>query len=185
MHGPWRTNGKGTGLVGYNVQAAVDTKHHLVVAHEVTNVGHDRTQLATIAGQAQAASGEEAIQVLADRGYFSGEEILACDRAGIAVTLPKPMTSGAKAEGRFGKQDFVYQASDDTYRCPGDQTLTYRFESIENGMTLRRYLDVGLFELPDQDLLHARRAASHHALGTRARAGSRPAPARREPERDA
>ena len=117
----------------------MDTKHHLIVAHEVTNVGHDRTQLANIAGQAQAAAGEEAIQVLADRGYFSGEEILACDRAGIAVTLPKPMTSGAKAEGRFGKQDFVYQASDDTYRCPGDQTLTYRFESIENGMTLRRY----------------------------------------------
>ena len=133
------TNGKGTGLVGYNVQAAVDTKHHLVVAHEVTNVGHDRTQLANIAGQAQSAIDQETIQVLADRGYFSGEEILACDRAGIAVTLPKPMTSGAKAEGRFGKQDFVYQASDDTYRCPGDQTLTYRFEGVENGMTLRRY----------------------------------------------
>ena len=133
------TNGKGTGLVGYNVQAAVDTKHHLVVTHEVTNVGHDRTQLANIAGQAQSAIDQETLQVLADRGYFSGEEILACDRAGIAVTLPKPMTSGAKAEGRFGKQDFVYQASDDTYRCPGDQALTYRFEGVENGMTLRRY----------------------------------------------
>lgn len=146
------TNGKGTGLVGYNVQAAVDTKHHLIVAHEVTNVGHDRTQLANIAGQAQAATGEEAIQVLADRGYFSGEEILACDRAGIAVTLPKPMTSGAKAEGRFGKQDFVYQASDDTYRCPEDQTLTYRFESIENGMTLRRYWTSACSNCPIKNL---------------------------------
>ena len=146
------TNGKGTGLVGYNVQAAVDTKHHLIVAHEVTNVGHDRTQLANIAGQAQAATGEEAIQVLADRGYFSGEEFLACDRAGIAVTLPKPMTSGAKAEGRFGKQDFVYQASDDTYRCPEDQTLTYRFESIENGMTLRRYWTSACSNCPIKNL---------------------------------
>jgi transposase len=82
------TNGKGTGLVGYNVQAAVDTKHHLVVAHEVTNIGHDRTQLANIAGQAQAAIDQKAISVLADRGYFSGEEILACEQAGIAVTLP-------------------------------------------------------------------------------------------------
>ncbi len=76
------TNGKGTGLVGYNVQAAVDTKHHLVVAHEVTNVGHDRTQLANIAGQAQSAIDQDTIQVLADRGYFSGEEILACDGRG-------------------------------------------------------------------------------------------------------
>jgi transposase len=133
------TNGKGTGLVGYNVQAAVDTKHHLVVAHEVTNIGHDRTQLANIAGQAQAAIDQKAISVLADRGYFSGEEILACEQAGIAVTLPKPMTSGAKAEGRFGKQDFVYQANEDAYRCPAGQMLTYRFDSIENGMTLRRY----------------------------------------------
>jgi Transposase DDE domain len=133
------TNGKGTGLVGYNVQAAVDTKHHLVVAHEVTNVGHDRTQLASIAGQAHAATGEAAIHVLADRGYFSGEEILACEQAGISVTLPKPLTSGAKAEGRFSKQDFVYQENEDAYRCPAGQMLTYRFESIEKGMTLRRY----------------------------------------------
>ena len=163
----------------------MDTKHHLVVAHEVTNVGHDRTQLANMAGQAQSAIDQETIQVLADRGYFSGEEILACDRAGIAVTLPKPITSGAKAEGRFGKQDFVYQASDDTYRCPGDQTLTYRFEGVENGMTLRRYWTSALSGLPDQKPLYARRAAARHALGTRARAGSRPTPARREPERDA
>ncbi len=62
------------------------------------------------------------------------------------------MTSGAKAEGRFGKQDFVYQASDDTYRCPGDQTLTYRFESIENGMTLRRYWTSACSNCPIRNL---------------------------------
>ena len=134
------TNGKGTGLVGYNVQVAVDTRHHLVVAHEVTNVGHDRTQLANMAGQAQSAidqenhpcpGGSRLLLGRGDPGLRPGG-----DRGHAA---PKPMTSGAKAEGRFGKQDFVYQASDDTYRCPGDQTLTYRFEGVENGMTLRRY----------------------------------------------
>ncbi len=92
------TNGKGTGLVGYNVQAAVDTKHHLIVAHEVTNVGHDRTQLANMAGQAQSAIDQENIQVLADRGYFSGEEILACDRAGDRGHAPQ--TDDIRCEGR-------------------------------------------------------------------------------------
>ena len=75
----------------------------------------------------------------ADRGYFNGEEILACEQAGIAVTLPKPMTSGAKAEGRFGKQDFVYMPEEDVYRCPAGETLTYRYTNVENGLTLRRY----------------------------------------------
>ena len=82
------TNGKGTGLVGYNVQTAVDTQHHLIVAHEVTNVGHDRSQLANMAGQAKAAMGVETLEVLADRGYFSGEEILACGPLGVTPILP-------------------------------------------------------------------------------------------------
>lgn len=97
------TNGKGTGLVGYNVQAAVDTEHHLVVAHAVTNVGHDRTQLAPMSRRTRAALERDDLSVLADRGYFSGEEILACERAGITVTLPRPLTSGAKADGRSGQ----------------------------------------------------------------------------------
>lgn len=133
------TNGKGTGLVGYNVQAAVDTAHHLVVAHEVTNVGHDRTQLANMARQAKAATGSEALTVLADRGYFSGEEVLACEEAGVTPICPRPLTSGAKAEGRWGKQDFRYEPATDTYRCPAGEQLTRRFSSIENGMTLHTY----------------------------------------------
>ncbi len=95
------TNGKGIGLVGYNLQAAVDTAHHLVVAHEVTNVGHDRSQLANMARQAKAATGAERLTVLADRGYFSGEEVLACEEAGVTPICPKPLTSGAKAQGRW------------------------------------------------------------------------------------
>jgi transposase len=133
------TNGKGTGLVGYNVQAAVDTAHHLVVAHEVTNVGHDRAQLANMGKQAKAATGAETLTVLSDRGYFSGEEVLACEKAGITPICPKPLTSGAKAEGRWGKQDFRYETGSDTYRCPAGEQLTRRFSSIEGGLTLHSY----------------------------------------------
>jgi transposase len=133
------TSGKGTGMVGYNVQTAIDTKYHLIVAHEVTNVGHDRDQLSNMAGQAKAAMGVEALEVLADRGYFSGEEILACGPLGVTPILPKPLTSGAKAEGRFGKQDFVYNAINNTYRCPAGESLTWRFTSVEKGMNIHVY----------------------------------------------
>jgi transposase len=133
------TSGKGTGMVGYNVQAAVDAKHHLIVAHEVTNVGHDRDQLSNMAGQAKAAMGSEALDVLADRGYFSGQEVLACEPLGVTPYVPKPLTSGAKAKGRFGKQDFVYRPDDDTYRCPAGESLTRRFTSVEDGMSLDVY----------------------------------------------
>ena len=133
------TNGKGTGLVGYNVQAAVDTAHHIVVAHEVTNVGHDRQQLANMARQAKAATGVDALTILADRGYFSGEEILACEGEGVTPICPKPLTSGAKADGRWGKQDFRYEADTDTYRCPAGEQLTRRFSSVENGLMMQVY----------------------------------------------
>ena len=76
---------------------------------------------------------------MADRGYFNGEEILACEQAGISVTLPKPMTSGAKSEGRFGKQDFVYLAHENVYRCPAGEKLKYRFAAEEHGQKLYRY----------------------------------------------
>jgi transposase len=133
------TSGRGSGMVGYNVQTAVDAQHHLIVAHEVTNVGNDRAQLANMAGQAKAAMGADTLDVLADRGYFSGEEVLACEPLGITPYVPKPLTSGSKAKGRFGKQDFVYLADDDVYRCPAGQTLTRRFTSVEDGMNLYVY----------------------------------------------
>jgi len=132
-------NARGSGIVGYNVQTAVDAKNHLIVAHEVTNVGSDRGHLATMADQARAAIGIEALTVIADRGYFSGDEILACDQAGITPFVPKPLNSNSKAEGRFGKPDFIYIASDDEYRCPAGQRLIKRFATVEAGMTLNIY----------------------------------------------
>ena len=133
------TSGRGSGMVGYNVQSAVDTKYHLIVTHEVTNVGSDRSQLSRMSEQARAAIGSETIEAVADRGYYSGEEIVACEQAGITVYLPKPMTSGLLAKGRFGKQDFVYVAADDVYLCPASEQLTYHYTNEEEGKTLRRY----------------------------------------------
>jgi len=130
---------RGTGIVGYNVQTAVDAKHHLIVAHEVTNDGVDRNQLASMAHQARAAIGAEALTVIADRGYFKGEEILACHEAGITAIVPKIMTSGAKAEGRFDKADFIYDAAADEFQCPAGQRLIWRFSGVEKGMTMSRY----------------------------------------------
>jgi len=133
------TSGRGSGVVGYNVQVAVDTEHHLIITHEVTNVGTDRSQLAHVAREAKATLEVESLDAVADRGYFSSEEILACEEAGITVTLPKPMTSNSKAQGRFGKQDFRYVATEDVYMCPADERLAYSFTTSENGMVLRRY----------------------------------------------
>ena len=133
------TSGRGSGVVGYNVQVAVDTKHHLIIAHEVTNVSSDRAQLARMAKQTKLTLEATSLDVIADRGYFSGDEILECDKAGITVTLPKPMTSNAKAEGRFGKQDFRYVADEDVYICPAGEKLAYHYTNEENGLVLRRY----------------------------------------------
>jgi hypothetical protein len=133
------TSGRGSGVVGYNVQVAVDTKHHLIVTHEVTNDGSDRAQLANIACQAKEVLGVGELEAVADRGYYSGEKILACHEAGITVTLPKPVTSGIEARGRFGKQDFVYLGDKDTYRCPAGEKLKYHYTNEENGQSLRRY----------------------------------------------
>ena len=133
------TSGRGSGIVGYNVQVAVDTEHHLIVTHEVTNTGSDRSQLANVAKEAKAVLQVEKLEAVADRGYYHGEEILACDRADITVTLPKPMTSGAKSEGRFGKQDFVYLPEEDVYRCPAGERLKFYYANEEHGQKLRRY----------------------------------------------
>jgi hypothetical protein len=142
------TSGRGSGVVGYNVQVAVDTEHHLIVTHEVTNSGSDRAQLANVAKQAKAVLQTETLEAVADRGYFNSPEILACHEAGITVTLPKPMTSRAKSEGRFGKQDFVYLPTDDVYRCPAGERLVYRYTNEEDGKVLRRYWTTACAKCP-------------------------------------
>jgi len=133
------TSGRGSGVVGYNVQVAVDTTHHLIITHEVINEGSDRSQLSPVAKQAKATLDVEKLDVVADRGYFDSEEILACENAGITVTLPKPMTSNSKAQGRFGKQDFRYVAAEDVYVCPAGERLSHHSTTEENGLVLRRY----------------------------------------------
>jgi hypothetical protein len=133
------TSGRGTGIVGYNVQAAADTQHHLIVAHEVVNVGHDRTQLSSMAQRAREAIGSTGLEVVADRGYFKGPEILACEQAGITTYVPKPMTSNSRAEGRFSKLDFVYVAEDNEYRCPAGQRLAWRHATVEDGLKINVY----------------------------------------------
>ncbi|WP_339471256.1 IS1182 family transposase [Pseudomonas sp. EL_65y_Pfl1_R83] len=130
---------RGTGIVGYNVQTAVDTQHHLIVAHEVTNVGSDRDQLSSMAKQAREAMASETLSVVADRGYFKSEEILACHDAGITAYVPKPMTSGARADGRFNNDAFIYDAVKNEYICPAGEALIWRYTTIEKGLTLHRY----------------------------------------------
>jgi len=131
---------KGSGLVGYNVQTAVDAKHHLIVAHEVTNIGNDRAQLSKMAKAAREAMSAKKLQAFADRGYFNGTELKACEDAGITAFVPKPMTSNAKAEGRFDKSDFIYIAKDDEYQCPAGERAIYRFSTLEkNGLNAHVY----------------------------------------------
>ncbi|WP_207551623.1 IS1182 family transposase, partial [Solilutibacter tolerans] len=133
------SSGRGTGTVGYNVQAAVDAKHHLIVAYDVTNDDHDRAQLSRMAMKAKDALGAEHMTALADRGYFSAPEILACEEAGVIPLVPKPLTSNAKAEGRFDKRDFVYDEAADEYECPAGERAIHRFTTEEKGLTLHKY----------------------------------------------
>jgi hypothetical protein len=133
------TSARGSGFVGYNAQAAVETETHLIVAHDVINVGHDREQLAPMATQAKSALGRDEMSAVADKGYFSGREILACHEEGITMTLPRPETSGNRVKGMYVKADFAYDAEADVYRCPSGETLTYRYTTEEDGLVVRRY----------------------------------------------
>ena len=132
-------NSRGTGLVGYNVQSAVDSRYHLIIAHDVTNVGSDRSQLAAVAKQAKVVLERDTLDVVADRGYYNGDEIRACEQAGIDAYLPKPKTSSNKAKGQFDRSAFAYIDKEDEYECPAGERLTYRFTSTERGKDLRRY----------------------------------------------
>ena len=133
------TSGRGSGVVGYNVQAAVDTKHHLIVVHDVVQTGNDRDQLARMSKLTKATLDVDRLEVVADRGYYTSEEILACKQADIVVTLPKPQTSGNKKRGLFVKADFRYVPDANHYICPAGEQLPHRMTSQERGQTLHRY----------------------------------------------
>jgi len=143
------TSGRGSGVVGYNVQAAVDTTHHLIVAHDVIQSGSDRASLAPMAELAKEALKVAEIDVVADRGYFSSAQIKECADTGITPTLPKPVTTGMKAKGQFGKQDFRYIAERDVYICPTGQTLSFISHKRQtDGLDLRRYATTGCGACP-------------------------------------
>lgn len=133
------TTSKQPRVVGYNVQSVVETKHHLIVAHEVTNLGYDREALSMMAHAAKDVMASGQIEAIADKGYYSGEEIVAAEQAGVAVTVSKPNTSNAGAAGRFDKADFIYDEERDAYRCPAGKWLTYHFTSELDGKMMRSY----------------------------------------------
>ena len=130
---------RGTGMVGYNVQTAVDAEHHLIVAHEVTNLGHDRTQLANMARQAREAIGHQETDGAGRPRLLQRRGDAGLREAGITPLVPKPLTSGSKADGRFDKRDFVYDPKSDDYRCPAGERAIWRLTTVENGLTLHRY----------------------------------------------
>ena len=133
------TSGRGTGMVGYNVQTAVDTKHHMIVTHEVTNTGHDRSALNSTAISAKKAIGVDAIEVVADRGYYSGTEILDCEASKITTYIPRMHTSGSLKKGLFSKRDFKWMPEDDEYECPAGERLIWRFSTEEQGKVIYKY----------------------------------------------
>jgi transposase len=133
------TSGKGTATVGYNVQIAVDAEHHLIVAHEVINQGYDRHQLAPMALKAQQATGCEQVTALADRGYFSGDQVLSCEGTGIAPIAPKVLTSSGTKRGLFARQDFIYDAEHDLYTCPAGAKLTKIHRRADHTEDFDRY----------------------------------------------
>ncbi len=133
------TSGKGTATVGYNVQIAVDAEHHLIVAHEVINQGYDRHQLAPMAFKAQEATGCEQVTALADRGYFSGDQVLLCEGTGVAPIVPKVLTSSGTKRGLFARQDFIYDAEHDHYTCPAGAKLTKIHRRVDHTEDFDRY----------------------------------------------
>jgi hypothetical protein len=133
------TSARHSGMVGYNVQSAVDTETHLIVPHDVTNQGFDRDQLSPMAVAAKEALGRDDLHAIADKGYFSGSEILACHEKGITTTVPHPATSGNEGKGMFVKADFLYDPESDVYRCPAGNELIYRYSREEGGLQVRRY----------------------------------------------
>lgn len=130
---------RGSGIVGYNVQTAVDTEHHLIAVHKVTNVGSDRRQLTRMGKHAKAELQADSLTVLADAGYYNGDELRSCEDHNITAYVPHTATSHNKAKGQFDRSEFHYIAADDEYQCPANERLIYRFTRTENGKEIRRY----------------------------------------------
>lgn len=172
------TTSKQPRVVGYNVQSAVKNKHHLIVANEVTNNGYDRDALTMMARKARDAMACDTIEAIADKGYYKGEEIVACEQDGIAVTVSKPHTSNAAAVGRFDRADFVYNANDDVNICPAGERLTYHYTNEGGRQDIAQLLDERLRDVCDQIEMHDEQGTARSSLGTRGHSRARAAAAR-------
>jgi hypothetical protein len=179
------TSGRGSGVVSYNVQTAVDTENHLIVAHEVSNVGSDRSQLANTAKAAKQAIGAETLEAVADRGYFDGEEIKMCADAGITVALPKPLTSSAKSKGRFRQGGFRVSGRGKCLSLSGRRETYIPFYERRKRAEAAPLFYQCLPELLAQKPLHDSPSAPHHALGARGCSGGGAEAARRKSARHA
>ena len=130
--------------VAYNVQTAVDSKHHLIVAQDVTNEVVDRNLLSTTAQEAKETLGVEHLKAVADMGYSNGKELKACLEAGIEPYVPRPNPSANDKLGLFGKKKFRYDPATDSYQCPAGETLTFRREVVERNRRVRYYYQTGV-----------------------------------------
>jgi hypothetical protein len=101
--------------------------------------------------QAKAVLGRDQLKVVADRGYYNGDEVRACEQAGIEAYLPKPKTSGNRARGQFDRSEFHYKAADDEYECPAGERLIYRFTQMDKGKEIRRYWSSACTACPIKD----------------------------------
>jgi hypothetical protein len=135
-----KVRGGGTGVC-YNVQIAVDAKHHLIVACEVTNEANDLNQLSTMAKAAQETLEAETLDVIADAGYYDGVEIAACAAAGITPLVARPAGAGREKNGLFGRDRFPYDPERDVYVCPAKQALSYRWTEQHDGRPMRMYMN--------------------------------------------
>ena len=158
---------RGTGIVGYNAQIAVEPKHHLIVANEVTNDGVDRSQLSSMAQQARRAMGSTELTAVADRGYFKGEEILACEQAGITAIVPKPLTSSSTrprgASASRTSSTWQTMMSTVARRAALNPALCHRRKRDD----LAGVLELRVPRLPAQGPMHHGPGAAHQTLGAR------------------
>ena len=159
------TSARHSGMVGYNVQTAVDTETHLIVAHDVTNQGFDHDQLSPMAAAAREALRRDDLHAIADKGYFSGSQILACHQAGITTTVPRPETSGNRGKGMYVKADFSYNPARDVYVCPAGEELTYRYTRGEDGLRVGRYWTNECQHSSGPSPLHQRKGTPDHPVG--------------------
>jgi hypothetical protein len=157
------TSGRGSGIVGYNVQVAVDAKHHLIVAHEVTNLGHDRVSLAPVAQAAREAMGKRRLRAIADRGYYSALRLKACADSGNCADPAQAYDVWREGRGRFDRSDFIYIGKNDEYQCPAGERATYRFTGEQKGLQVRRYWSSACPQCP----MKAQCTPSSHRRNTR------------------